>query len=159
MWKSKQFRPTLRNSNSVASCIHTDQVNLVSIIHLSLIKKRTDQNKTAACYCGNSVQYYFHAHDFHSPIVLGMQRRNFQKTVVWTLIVLNCWKILVKYFVPTLQQFQVLNLLVDPLIHLNICTAWYKVWNKVGQPSEVQTALFVVSIKHFRSLKNPTDCN
>ena len=34
---------------------------------------------------------------------------NFPKTAVWTLIVLSCWKLLLKCFVSTHQQFHILN--------------------------------------------------
>ena len=91
------------------SCIHLNQVNFVNTIHLSFIRYSIDQNKTAACLYGNSIQYYFHAPKFHTRIVLGMQKLNLQKTTVWTLIVLKCWKILCKCFVSTHQQFEVLN--------------------------------------------------
>ena len=74
--------------------IHSDQVNIVSIIQLSFIKKSTDKNKTVACFCGSSFHYYFHASNFKTRIVLAMQKRSFRKGTVWTLIVHNCWKTL-----------------------------------------------------------------
>ena len=73
-----------------------------------------------------------------------MRTLNFQKTAVWTLIVPNCWKILLQCFVSTHQQFHVSTL------HL-----WFRHFNwmfdsfdinfgKEGELSEVQTALFLV---------------
>ena len=107
--------------NSVANCLEIQsglflyslklipsisQVNVVNTIHLSFIKYSIDQNKTAACLSGNSIQYYFHAPNFHNRIVQGMQKLYLQKTTVWILIVLNCYG---KYWMSVL--FQRINIL------------------------------------------------
>ena len=69
-------------------------MNVVNTIQLSFTKYSTDQNKTAACLSGNSILNFFNAPKFHTRIVLGIQKLILQRTTVWTLIVLNCWKIL-----------------------------------------------------------------
>ena len=45
---------------------------VVSVILLSFINKTTDQNETAAFFCGNSIYYFFPAPDFPKWKVLGM---------------------------------------------------------------------------------------
>ena len=89
MRKSQQCWQTFRISNRAVSRIHTDQVNVVSFV-----KKSIDQSRRAVCFCGRSVSYFFYAPNFYSRIVLGMQKRIFQKTAFWTLIDHNCWKTL-----------------------------------------------------------------
>ena len=139
----KHCRQMFRNSISGFSCIHSDQVSKVSIIHLSFIIKCIDQNEAAACLCGKSIQYYFHAPIFHTRIVLALQELNLQKTAVRTLITHNCWK----YCVSIL--FQCINTLSwndtcgsvslsKYLVHL------IHILKKVGEFSKVQTALFLV---------------
>ena len=50
---------------------------LVRRILFSFIKESTNENKTAACFCGGSIEYYCHAPNFHTGIVLGMHKLNF----------------------------------------------------------------------------------
>ena len=100
------------SKNHAALIIEFTQIKwmfVVSIIHFSFNHYCTHQIKTAACFCGNSIQYFFHAPKFQNRILLEMQKLNLQKTTVWTVIVLNCWKLLRECFVSTHQQFEVLN--------------------------------------------------
>ena len=45
-----------------------------------------------AGFCGNSIQYYFHAPKIQTRLVLRMQELKLQKNAVWTLIALHCWE-------------------------------------------------------------------
>ena len=73
-----------------------------------------------------------------------MRKLNFQKTVLWVLIVVNCWKILLKCF-ASVSCFELT--FVDPWIELNDWLVWYKTWNSVAELLKVQTALFLVLIQ------------
>ena len=79
---------TFRGSNSADSCIQSDQANVVSGIHFSLIKCSTDQNETAVSFWGSSIQYYFRLPNFNTRIVLRMQSENSRKLLfgLWLFI-------------------------------------------------------------------------
>ena len=117
---------------------------VVSINHFSFINYSTNQNKTTDCLCDSSIRYYLNAPIFYSRRMFGMQKPKRYRTNVWTLIVLNCWKIVLESFVSTHQHFQILNW------QLGICQFnWFfgsfdKNFELVGEFSELQTALFLV---------------
>ena len=77
---------------------------VVSIIHFSSKTYSPHRSKTAAYFCGSSIQYYFDAPNFYTRIVLRLQKGNSYKTAVWTLIVHKCAKSLLsgKNFCPKL---------------------------------------------------------
>ena len=145
MWKLKQRGKTNKKSKSSVSFFHTDQMNVISIIQMIFMKNSTEQNKRTACLCCNSVQYSIQAPEYHTPIVLGMEKLFLHKTDVWTLVVPNCWKILLDRFVSTHQQSQVLNF--NLLIRKSnwLFDSFESTFEtQVGEISGVQIALFLV---------------
>ena len=109
MWNKKQCGQTVRNSDIPVFCIDTYQVNVVSIIHSSSIKKPQIKIKQQLASVAKVFNTFF-KHTNFTHIMLEMRKLNFRKTAVWTLIVPNCWKILRQCFVSTHQKFQVFNL-------------------------------------------------
>ena len=150
-------------------CTHTDQVNVVIILHSSFNRNSTDHVKTTACFCENKSQYSFNTTTFHTLIMLGLQKPNFKKTVVGILVVFNFLNLQLRFSVWTHHFFLVMKIQCQSVNSRDYLIQSIQLLKKFWKRSDIQTAFFlsfpqikwtfVVGIIHFSFIEYSADQN